>query len=86
MISYMTKSGKLLEKFKAANGPFPWKELIKLLGNLGFDEIHGSGSRVKFRNRELDLDINLHKPHPGNEVKAYAVKQIQDMLTQEGLI
>lgn len=85
-ISYMTKSGKRLEKFKACAGPFPWKDLVQVLGSLGFDEIQGSGSRVKFRSPELDLDINLHKPHPGNEVKAYAVRQIQDLLAQEGLI
>lgn len=82
----MTRSDKRLGKFKACTGHFPWRELVQVLGSLGFEEIQASGSRVKFRHPELDLDINLHKPHPGNEVKAYAVRQIQDLLAQEGLI
>lgn len=82
----MTRTNKLLERFKTTNGPFPWKDLARLLGSLGFEEIQGNGSRVKFKNRTLGLDISLHKPHPGNEVKTYAVKQVQDTLIQEGLI
>ncbi|WP_334298722.1 hypothetical protein [Stomatobaculum longum] len=28
----------------------------------------------------------LHKPHPGNALKSYQVKQLITLLTEEGLI
>ncbi|MEM6250483.1 hypothetical protein AAGS29_17930 [Shewanella sp. VAX-SP0-0CM-1] len=28
--------------------------------------------------------INLHKPHPKNELKAYALRQVRDKLTEWG--
>jgi hypothetical protein len=28
----------------------------------------------------------LHKPHPNNELKIYQIKQLIDVLEQEGLI
>lgn len=82
----MTQAEKLLGRLRDADGQFPWKDMKKVLINLGFEEKQGSGSRVKFKNDDLDIVISLHKPHPGNEVKAYAVKQVQETLTQEGLI
>lgn len=30
--------------------------------------------------------ILLHKPHPQKELKAYQVRQLRDLLEQEGLI
>jgi len=30
--------------------------------------------------------IMLHKPHPGNIVKSYAIKQVYDYLTEFGLL
>lgn len=30
--------------------------------------------------------ISRHKPHPGNELKAYQVELVLDTLTREGLI
>lgn len=30
--------------------------------------------------------IMLHKPHPGNTVKAYALKQVLTYLSQNGLL
>jgi len=51
-----------------------------------YQEIHGSGSRVKFDNGKADQMINLHKPHPGNIVKCYALRQLIEKLEQGGLI
>jgi hypothetical protein len=30
--------------------------------------------------------INLHEPHPGNEVKPYAIDQVREKLEEIGLI
>ena len=55
----------------------------KVLSGLGFVEIKSKGvtggSRVKFVNQNGDI-INLHKPHPSNIVKRYAIVQIIDKL------
>ena len=44
-----------------------------------------SGSRIIFTNDEHG-SILLHKPHPQKELKAYQIKQLLEILEQEGLI
>ena len=80
----MSKAEKLAQKFMAARGPFKWVDLLALLTSLGFEQIRGEGSRMGFV--KGDLTIKLHKPHPQKEVKAYAVRQIQSILKDEGLL
>ena len=80
----MTKLDKLITEFQGAKGEFKWNDLVSLLNGMGFDLIEGSGSRVRFTNGEVT--IHLHKPHPQKEVKAYAIKQVKNLLKQEGLI
>ena len=80
----MTKLDKLITDFQGAEGQYKWADLQSLLNRLGFELREGSGSRVRFTNGEIT--INLHKPHPQKEVKAYAVKQVKALLEQEGLI
>lgn len=78
----MTQQQKLIEKFKAAKKTFKWNDLVAVLTALGFEQIEAAGSRVLFsRNGN---DILLHKPHPGNEVKAYVLKQVKETLKQSG--
>jgi len=36
--------------------------------------------------RRIAAAISLHKPHPGNIVKMYAVDEVMRVLTDEGLI
>ncbi|MGL6158943.1 type II toxin-antitoxin system HicA family toxin [Microbulbifer sp.] len=57
-----------------------------LLAGLGYELEEGSGSRVKFTNGNPEQLINLHKPHPGNEVKAYVRRQIIEKLKLGGMI
>ncbi|MCL2501325.1 MAG: hypothetical protein FWE90_13465 [Defluviitaleaceae bacterium] len=50
---------------------------------LGFFEDtkgHSSGSRVAFVNRTQDAAFRLHKPHPGNILKAYQVKELLEFV------
>lgn len=82
----MAKTDKLLTKLKNLNGSFTWQELVVLLGQLGYTKLDGDGSRVKFDNGDAAAMINLHRPHPGNEVKQYARKQVIEKLRAGGLI
>ena len=83
---HMGKREKLMAKLMAVPADFTWQELAALLKMLGYEEVQGSGSRVKFDNDNADQMINLHKPHPGNIVKRYALRQLIEKLVQGGLI
>ena len=82
----MGKREKLIAKLKQVPADFTWQELTALLKMLGYQEVQGSGSRVKFDSGNADQMINLHKPHPGNTVKRYALRQLIEKLIQGGLI
>lgn len=82
----MGKREKLIAKLKNVPADFTWQDLKALLKAIGYQEIQGSGSRVKFDNGNADQMINLHKPHPGNIVKRYALRQLIEKLEQGGLI
>ena len=79
---------KLIERFKRQPKDFTFDEMTKLLEYFGFDKCNKgktSGSRVIFK-KEGAQPIMLHKPHPGNIVKSYAIKQVYDYLTEFGLL
>lgn len=82
----MSKPEKLVAKLRNLNGSFTWQELEKLLTRLGYEKQEGRGSRVKFSNGSAADMVNLHKPHPGNELKQYARRQIIEKLENGGLI
>ena len=82
----MGKREKLITRFKTIPADFKWQELTRLMKALGYQEIQGNGSRVKFENGNADQMINLHRPHPGNIVKRYALRQLLEKLVQGGLI
>ena len=81
----MSKKEKLIQKLLLAR-TFKFSELASLLKMLGYTTVQGDGSRVKFDNGKPEDLINLHKPHPGDEMKAYAVKQVKEKLQRGGLI
>ena len=72
----MSKQNKLISKFLEIppKKDLTFKELSSLLLSLNFEKIEGVGSAVKFYNKEKDLLINLHKPHPSDILKVYLVK------------
>lgn len=81
----MTKNGKQLIKLKTAK-VLTWNDLVKALKVLGYCQIQGDGSRVKFDNGQPSQLINLHKPHPDKELKAYALRQVRDKLIEWELL
>jgi hypothetical protein len=67
---------------------FTFDEAASLLNYLGYirsDKGRTSGSRVMFTN-ENHSTILLHKPHPRKELLEYQIKQLIEVLEQEGLI
>ena len=82
----MSRQEKLLAKLLNKQTGFTWPELVTLLRGLGYRQIKGDGSRVKFDNGTPQAMINLHKPHPGNELKAYVKRQVIEHLKAGGLI
>ncbi len=81
----MSKKDKLKNKLLSGSD-FTWQELVTLLKFLGFEEVQGSGSRVKFDDGIAEHMINLHRPHPGNSLKRYAIKQIITKLSEVDLL
>ena len=80
----MSKKDKLIIKLNNTKNSFTWSELTTLLRSLGFIQVEGDGSRVRFvRNT---LQIRLHKPHPNKEIKSYVVNYVRDLLKSEQII
>lgn len=79
---------KLIERFKRLPKDFTFDEMTKLLEFLGYTKENKgktSGSRVIFKS-EGKLPIMLHKSHPGNIIKGYAMKQVLTYLKEMGLL
>ncbi len=60
-----------------------WPDVINLIKGLGGAVIQGSGSRVRIDLN--DIALNIHSPHPGNELKRYQVKAVRDFLIKAGI-
>lgn len=83
----MSKKDKLLERLKSRPKDFTFNEMCNALEFLGFvmhNKGKTSGSRVKFI--KDDIPIIFHKPHPRKELLEYQIRQIVEVLEEEGLI
>ena len=83
----MSSKYKLIERFKSQPKDFTWDELTRLFKSLGFtvdNKGKTSGSRILFVNGEEAHTV--HKPHPSNMMKRYAMKQVLDFLTEKGFL
>lgn len=79
---------KLKNELKGRPKSFTWTDLQKVLLGVGYSESSTgktSGSRVRFIHPSA-APIVLHKPHPGNQMKQYAIKLVVDTLEMEGLL
>jgi hypothetical protein len=82
----MAKIEKLIERILSNPTDFTWEELIKLLAYFGYNEHKKGktgGSRRKFVDDESHI-ISLHKPHPGNILKHYQIKEVVQSLKERG--
>ena len=79
---------KLIERFKKQPRDFTFDEMERLLSIFGYTKSNKgktSCSRIVYHNKDR-RPIMLHKPHPGNIVKGYALKQVLDDLIEAGFI
>ena len=84
----MGQKEKLIEKLKAKPRSFTFEDAARLLGYMDYRQSNKgktSGSRVMFTS-EGHPPILLHKPHPRKELLEYQVRQLLDILEQEGLL
>lgn len=84
----MSTKEKLRKRFLSMPSDFTFDEMQQLLSNFGYersDKGRTSGSRVIFKNSDK-RPIMLHKPHPGNIVKNYAMRQVLNELIEAGFI
>lgn len=84
----MGKKEKLIARLQQRPRDFTWNELTSLLKSFGYREVRTGrtgGSRRRFVHPS-SATITLHKPHPQNVLKRYAIDQILDLLRQEGML
>lgn len=84
----MSSKEKLVARFLTLPSDFTFDELERLLAIYGYEKSNKgktSGSRIVFKDKE-GHPIMLHKPHPGNIVKQYAVRQVLEELQSKGHI
>jgi predicted RNA binding protein YcfA (HicA-like mRNA interferase family) len=82
----MSRQEKLIIRLLSVPKDFTWDELVKILNSFGYEELKGGktgGSRRRFVDGNKNI-ITLHKPHPANIVKAYAIREIIEHLTMKG--
>jgi len=84
----LSKKEKLIKRLRSQPRDFTFDELVTLMGHLGYELDTGgktSGSRVIFRH-EQHLPVEMHRPHPGNALKAYQVRDIIKEITEGDMI
>ena len=85
----MSTKEKLIKRFKGLPKDFTFDEMIRLFGLFGFEvDTKGgtSGSRLALVNKEKCLSYNMHRPHPGDNIKSYVMKQVLEYMIANGLI
>ncbi len=85
----MNRQEKLLKRFYNLPRDFTFDEMENLFKHFGFHlENKGStsGSRVIFVNSGNGDRYIMHKPHPANIIKGYAMRQVYTYLTANGYI
>ncbi|MFQ6803571.1 MAG: type II toxin-antitoxin system HicA family toxin [Lachnospiraceae bacterium] len=84
----MGQKEKLIKRLKSRPKDFTFDEaetLLKCLNYIRSNRGRTSGSRIMFISEKHEA-LLLYKPHPQKELKAYQVKQLIEVLEQEGLI
>ena len=84
----MGQKEKLIRRLKSLPRDMTFDEIETLLRFLEYSRSNKgktSDSRVMFTS-DAHPPIMLHKPHPRKELLQYQIKQLIDILEQEGLI
>lgn len=81
----MSTIEKAIEKLKTKPKDLTYDEMKRILNYLGFIEDNKgktSGSKVEFINKDINQEIELHKPHPSKILKPYQVRNILNKLIE----
>lgn len=84
----MSRKDKSVQRLLSIPADLTWEELVRALVVFGFVEYNKgktAGSRRKFVNPGNTV-IMLHKPHPSNVVKKYAIRQVIETLKSKGFL
>lgn len=84
----MGTKDKLIKRFLTLPKDFTYEEVKRLLSLFGFTEGNKgntSGSRVVFLGKDGTSYI-MHKPHPSNIIKTYAMRQLRDYIRDHKFI
>ena len=84
----MGQKEKLIERLRAKPKTFTFDDAESLLRYFGYTRSNKgrtSGSRIMFLS-ENHPPILMHKPHPRMELLEYQIKQLTQILEQEGLL
>jgi len=84
----MSRHEKLISRLLSSPRDFTWGELIKVLAGFGYTEVKTGktgGSRRKFMDEYKNI-ISLHKPHPVNIIKGYAIREVITHLKEKGYL
>ena len=82
----MSTKQKLLALLLAKSAGLTWNEAVSIMKAHHFDLLKGDGSSRKFVHRTTKVKVFIHRPHPGNIVKAYAQQDLIDGLKNAGEI
>lgn len=85
----MSSKEKLVERFKRLPKDFTFEETLSLLSVFGYAQHNKgatSGSRIRFKNEDTGLYIDIHRPHPGSIMKGWMMKAIYQHLKNNGFI
>jgi len=84
----MSRQEKLTSRLLSVPKDFTWDELIRVLTQFGYIEVKGGktgGSRRRFIDDDKNV-ITLHKPHPSNILKSYAIREVIVHLKSKGYL
>ena len=84
----MSRKEKLIKKLLSEPKDFTWDETVTLMSYFGYKESNKgktSGSRAVFVQAGYE-SIFIHKPHPGNLLKEYQVKDLIKKLGKAGFL
>ncbi len=82
----MSTIEKLIGQLLSRPTDMRFNQVETLLRHLGYELFEGRGSRVKFKNEEMNSIISFHKPHGSNSLKLYQIDQIIEKLTEARLL
>lgn len=85
----MGSKEKLIERFKRLPKDFTYDEVVRLFNVFGYTKCNKgatSGSRVEFISDDGMESYIMHKPHPSNILKLYAMRQLFEYIQKNKLI